>query len=331
MRVGIVGGTGYTGAELVRLLANHPEMEVAWATSGRGAGTPLREHCPWLDSDLVLSDPSGDLPEVDGVFLAQENGYAATVAASWVGRGVKVVDLSADFRLRDPSDYDRGYGKPHPAPSPRFAVAYGLPEIGVRDSLSGAQLIANPGCYVTASVLALWPLVQAGVVTGTPVIDGKSGHSGAGRSRATTEFLFAEGANDVRAYLPIGHRHTPEIEQGLGGLPVSFTPHMMPMPRGMFATCKVPVSPCDPLEILKEAYAGEPFVRVLDRLPTTKATLGSNRCDLWAGYDARTGMATVLAAMDNLVKGASGQAIQNMNLLLGIDEAMGLPRHGVWP
>ena len=331
MRVGIVGGTGYTGAELVRLLAGHAEIEVAWATSARGAGTPLGEHCPWLDSDLILSDPEADLPPVDGVFLAQENGYAATVADDWVGRGVKVVDLSADFRLRDPEAYVRGYGKPHPAPSPAFRVAYGLPEIGLREEIRAAQVVANPGCYVTAAVLALWPLVRAGVVTGTPVIDGKSGHSGAGRSRATTEFLFAEAANDVRAYIPIGHRHTPEIEQGLGGLPVSFTPHMMPMPRGMFATVKVPVLPCDPLALLREAYADEPFVRVLDRLPSTKATLGSNRCDLWAGYDERTGMATLLSTLDNLVKGASGQAIQNMNLMLGLSESLSLSKHAVWP
>lgn len=331
MRVGIVGGTGYTGAELVRLLNGHREMEVVWATSARGAGTALHEHCPWLDSDLILSDPSGELPTVDGVFLAQENGYASTVADQWVQKGVKVVDLSADFRLRDPEAYVRGYGKPHPAPSPDFKVAYGLPEVEGRTPIRDAALVANPGCYVTAAVLALWPLLSAGVVTGIPVVDGKSGHSGAGRSRMTTEFLFAEAANDVRAYIPVGHRHTPEIEQAIGGLPVSFTPHMMPMPRGMFATVKVPVSPCDPLAILKAAYAGEPFVRVLDRLPSTKLTLGSNRCDLWAAYDERTGMATVLSTLDNLVKGASGQAIQNMNLMLGLEEAAGLPRHGVWP
>ncbi len=331
MRVGIVGGTGYTGAELLRLLSGRPDLQVAWATSARGAGTLLREHCPWLDSDLVLVSPEGELPPVEGVFLAQENGYAATVAGPWVSKGVKVVDLSADFRLRDPEAYVRGYGKPHPSPSPDFKVAYGLPEVEWRGEIGNADLVANPGCYVTASVLALSPLVNAGVVTGTPTIDGKSGHSGAGRSRATTEFLLSEGANDVRAYLPIGHRHTPEIEQGLGGLPVSFTPHMMPMPRGMFVTAKVPVSPCDPMAILKEAYAGEPFVRVIDRLPSSKLTLASNRCDLWAAYDERTGIATVLSTLDNLVKGASGQAIQNMNLMLGLEETAGLPRHGVWP
>ena len=289
--------------------------------------------CPWLASDLVLSDPEGDLPHVDGVFLCGENGYAATVAHRFVRGGAKVVDLSADYRLSDEADYERGYGKAHPDPNPGFRTAYGLPEIGAREAIAGADLVANPGCYVTAGVLGVWPLVRAGLVGGVPVLDGKSGVSGAGRSRASTEFLFAESDSDVRAYVPVGHRHTPEIEQALGR-PVRFTPHMIPMPRGMFVTAHVPlVEGATEGDVTGafDVYAGEPFVRLGERLPQTKATLGSNRCDLWAGFDARTGCAVVLSALDNLVKGASGQAIQNMNLLLGLPEDQGLPKNGVWP
>ncbi len=333
-RVGIVGGTGYTGAELVRLLAAHPAMAVAWATSRREAGRPLREPCPWLDSDLLLSDPEGDLPDADGVFLCTENRVAATLSRRFLVTGARVVDLSADYRLRDPDDYRRGYGADHPDPAPEFAVAYGLPECGDRSAIAGADLVANPGCYPTAATIALWPLARAGLLSGVPVIDAKSGVSGAGRSRTTTEFLYTEGEGDFRAYLPIGHRHTPEIEQSLG-LPVRFTPHMVPMPRGMQATIHAPLaSPTTGEELralLRETYRDEPFVRVLETLPQTKAVRGSNRCDLWGDYDPRTGHAVLVAVVDNLVKGASGQAIQNMNLLLGLPEAAGLPVHGVWP
>lgn len=333
-RVGIYGGTGYTGAELVRLLAHAPELEVAWATSRREAGRPLRESCPWLDSDLLLSDPETDLATVDGVFLCAENGVAATLSRRFLASGAKVVDLSADYRLRDEASYERGYGKPHPDPNPDFTVAYGLPECGNRSAIEKSDLVANPGCYPTAATVALWPLAQRGLLTGVPVIDAKSGVSGAGRSRATTEFLYAEQADDFRAYLPIAHRHTPEIEQSLG-LPVRFTPHMVPMPRGMQATVHAPLK--DPTTgealraLLGETYRDEPFVRVLDRIPETKAVRASNRCDLWADYDPRTGHAVLIAVIDNLVKGASGAAIQNMNLLLKLPEASGLPTHGVWP
>ena len=333
-RVGIYGGTGYTGAELVRLLAHHPDLELTWATSRREAGRPLREPCPWLDSDLPLSDPESDLPTVDGVFLSAENGVAATLSRRFLKTGAKVVDLSADYRLRDGESYERGYGKPHPDPNPEFTVAYGLPECGNRTAVAGADLVANPGCYPTATTLALWPLTQLGLLGGVPVVDAKSGVSGAGRSRATTEFLYAEGADDFRAYLPVGHRHTPEIEQSLG-LPVRFTPHMVPMARGMQATVHAPLKDATTGEalraLLREAYANEPFVRVLDRIPETKAVRASNRCDLWADYDPRTGHAVLIAVIDNLVKGASGAALQNMNLLLDLPEASGLPVHGVWP
>ncbi|MER3495344.1 MAG: N-acetyl-gamma-glutamyl-phosphate reductase, partial [Armatimonadota bacterium] len=178
-------------------------------------------------------------------------------------------------------------------------------------------------------VLALWPLRD--VITGVPVVSTMTGHSGAGRSRGTTEFLFAEGANDARAYVPVGHRHTPEMEQALG-IPVRFTPHMVPMPRGMYATVQVPVSTGSELETLfRRAYREEPFVRLSTRIPTSKATLGSNRCDIHVRYDERTGHAVILSALDNLMKGASGAALQNMNLMLGLPETAGLPRDGIWP
>ncbi len=329
LRVAIVGATGYTGAELVRLLSSHPSVEIVAATSGRAAGDRLDKHCPWLCTDLVLSTFEPSTLEVDVVFLAQENGFAARVAPALVARGIRVVDLSADYRLLDEVAYEKHY-KMSRAPFD-FPVAYGLCELAERVSLADAALVANPGCYPTATCLALAPFYRAGLVAGTPVVDAKSGVSGAGRSKAETAYLFSEREGSFASYAVTGHRHVPEIEQTLG-VSVRFTPHLIPTPRGMEVTCHVPLAAsCEPMKVLREAYNGSPFVRVVDALPETKQVIGSNRCDVFATIDEHTNYLVTTSVIDNLVKGAAGQAIQNMNIMFGFDETAGLPIHGVWP
>lgn len=329
----VVGATGYTGAELLRLLAHHPDVAVTRVTSERLAGKKLSESCPWLDTDLVLESFDPDAIREDVVFLCQEAGFAMRHAASLMQKA-KVIDLSADFRLREPYVYEAWYKQPHTAPELLASAVYGLPELF--DVGPDDRLIANPGCYVTASLLALRPLTEVGLVTGLPVIDAKSGVSGAGRSKADTDYLFTELDGGFRAYGVTGHRHTPEIEQGLGGVRVRFIPHLLPIPRGLHATIHFPVAEETTAEHLRaswrEVYGGRPFVRVLESgWPSTKAVLGSNRCLLAADVDARTQTATVVAVLDNLVKGASGQAVQNMNLVFGLAEETGLDTNGVWP
>jgi N-acetyl-gamma-glutamyl-phosphate reductase len=326
-RVAVVGASGYAGAEVVRLLASHPHAEVISVTSARTAGRPLREACPWLFTDLVLQ-PFDCGIQADVFFLCQEAGFAGEVAAT-LADNAKVVDLSADFRLADSPTYEAIYKKPWAGSHP-----YGLPEVGDRAAISKAQIVANPGCYATASLLGLMPLIRAGVVAGTPVIDGKSGVSGAGRSRAETDYTFSELSDSSKPYSVIGHRHTPEIE-ALAGVQVRFTPHLLPVARGMEVSLYVPVtgidSKADVRKIFEQAFAGEPFVYLQDNAPATKQVVGSNVCAISVDYDPRTSYAVVMTAIDNLVKGASGQAIQNMNLMLGLPETSGLPIHGVWP
>jgi N-acetyl-gamma-glutamyl-phosphate reductase len=327
-RVAIVGATGYTGAELVRLLTSHLGVEIVAATSGRAAGERLDKHCPWLCTDLILSSFDVETIEADVVFLAQENGYAAKVAPTLVRRGLRVVDLSADYRLLDPVAYEKHY-KLTRAPFD-FPIAYGLCELAEKESILGAALVANPGCYPTATTLALAPFYRAGLVSGIPVVDAKSGVSGAGRSKADSTFLFSEREGSFAPYAVTGHRHVPEIEQTLG-VPVRFTPHLIPTPRGMEVTCHVPLTAlCDPMKVLR-TYHDSPFVRIVDALPETKQVVGSNRCDIFATIDEHTNYLVTTSVIDNLVKGAAGQAIQNMNIMFGFDETAGLPIHGVWP
>ena len=328
-RVAIVGATGYTGAELVRLLTSHPGVEIVAATSGRAAGERLDKHCPWLCTDLILSSFDVETIEADVVFLAQENGYAAKVSPALVRRGLRVVDLSADYRLLDPVAYEKHY-KLTRAPFD-FPIAYGLCELAEKESILGAALVANPGCYPTATTLALAPFYRAGLVSGIPVADAKSGVSGAGRSKAETTFLFSEREGSFAPYAVTGHRHVPEIEQTLG-VAVRFTPHLIPTPRGMEVTCHVPLTAsCDPMKVLRDTYHDSPFVRIVDALPETKQVVGSNRCDIFATIDEHTNYLVTTSVIDNLVKGAAGQAIQNMNIMFGFDETAGLPIHGVWP
>ncbi len=326
-RVAVVGGTGYAGAEVVRLLLDHPHFEVAVVTSGRRAGIPMRQECPWLNTDLLLSEYAPDSWQaIDAVVLAQEAGFAAENAAELIPN-YRVVDLSADFRLRDPDLYRQYYGK---SPAPNLGAVYGLPELVDRTEIRNARLVANPGCHVTAALLALMPLVRHNLLTGTPIIDTKTGVSGAGRGRKETEYLFSEIAEDIRPYAVTGHRHVPEIEQ-MVGRPIRFTPHLIPVTRGLLGTIYAPVKLADFDAIYREFYAAEPFVRVIDGLPQTKAVRGSNRADLAVRFDERTEMLTVMVAIDNLTKGAGGVAVQNLNLMFGLPETAGLSAGGLWP
>ncbi len=337
MRVGIAGASGYAGAELLRLCAGHPELDVVVAGADTQAGQPVAELYPSLAAayrGLEFSKVGADdLAQLDVVFLALPHGESQGLAPGLVDRVGVLVDLAADFRLRHAESYAQWYGHDHGAPELLGAFAYGLPEL-FRTELTGARLVAAPGCYPTAAALALAPLVRAGVVEDSGVIvDAASGLSGAGRTLShTTHFNTAD--EDFTAYGLLHHRHTPEIEQA-SGAQVLFTPHLAPMNRGILATCyarpAVDLDTGDVLGILREAYEGEPFIVVSEASPSTKATSGSNCAHLTARVDPRTGWVLTLCALDNLVKGASGQAVQCANIALGIPEATGLPIVGVYP
>jgi N-acetyl-gamma-glutamyl-phosphate reductase len=333
-RVGIYGASGYTGAELLRLCAGHTGLEVVLATGESAAGRRVGDVYPSLAAaypELVFAEPDPTLAEgLDLVFLALPHGASQGVVPDVRKRVGAVVDLAADFRLRDASLYPRWYGEEHTAPDLLGEFCFGLPEL-FRADLVGAELVAAPGCYVTAASLALAPLVRAGAIVPTGIIvDAASGVSGAGRSLRQTSH-YATVNEDFTAYGLLDHRHTPEIEQAIGAQ-VLFTPHMAPMTRGILATCYArPTRESDPLEVLVDFYADEPFVVVDERPPSTKATYGSNCAHLTARHDPRTGWVVVLCALDNLVKGASGQAVQCANLVLGLPETAGLPVVGVYP
>jgi N-acetyl-gamma-glutamyl-phosphate reductase len=334
LRIAIVGGTGYAGAELVRLLTGHPNADIVAVTSGRAAGERLSAHCPWLSTDIALSSFDAEKIDADVVFFAQESGFAMENAATVISNGAKVIDLSADFRLRDPAQYSRYYHREHSLPLPNFSTVYGLPELTPHEDIVNADLIANPGCYPTATLLALKPLFDAGLVEGTPVIDAKSGVSGAGRSRSETPYLFAERSGSMSAYAATGHRHIPEIEQSLG-IPIRFTPHLIPTPRGMQITAHLPIKGSlerdDISHCYHKSYTNHKFVNICANNPEMKQVTASNRCDIGFEIDAHTGYLVVISVIDNLVKGAAGQAIQNMNIMFGLEESIGLPIHGVWP
>ena len=339
LSVAIIGASGYTGAELLRILAGHPAMSVVCATGDTQAGVAVGDLYPSLGAeypDLVFSSyQPDDVSGADVVFCALPHGQSQRILPGLLDAGTagRIVDLAADFRLRDPAAYEQWYGQAHEAPDHLAAFAYGLPEL-YRDTFAGAGAVAAPGCYPTAAALALAPLVRAGVIEPTGVVvDAASGVSGAGRpARPHTSFCAVD--EDFVAYGLLDHRHTPEIEQA-SGAGVLFTPHLAPMNRGILATCYArPVGACgtdDLLAVYQETYAGEPFVTVSDRSPSTKATLGSNSAHITARHDPRTGWVMALCALDNLGKGASGQAVQCANRLCGLDEATGLGTVGVYP
>jgi N-acetyl-gamma-glutamyl-phosphate reductase len=333
-RVGVVGASGYLGTELLRLCAQHPELRVDVATGDTQAGVAVGELYPSLGAAYPhLTYSAYDAADFDGldlVFLALPHGASQQLVPDLCKRVDAVVDLAADFRLKDASLYPRWYGEEHHAPDLLADFSYGLPEL-FRDDVAGARAVAVAGCYPTAAGLALTPLVRAGVVEKAGiVVDAASGVSGAGRGK----FPFCGTDEDFVAYGLLDHRHTPEMEQVVGAS-VLFTPHLAPMNRGILATCYARPAATTSTEalmgVLHDAYDDEPFVVVADTPPSTKATLGSNTAHLTARYDERTGWVLVLCALDNLVKGGSGQAIQCANLVTGLDETVGLPVAGIYP
>jgi N-acetyl-gamma-glutamyl-phosphate reductase len=340
MKAGIIGASGYTGAELLRLLADHPDIEVAVVTAHSHAGQVVGAHTPSLAAaypGLVYEAADLDgldmLDGLDLVFCALPHGESQKIVPGLRDRVGVIVDLAADFRLHDKSLYPIWYGEEHAAPELLSQAAFGLPEL-FRADLSGATLIAAAGCYPTSAGLALAPLLRSGLVEASGIIvDAASGVSGAGRA-AKESLHFGTVDEDFAAYGLLTHRHTPEMEQILGAQ-VLFTPHLAPMVRGILATCySRPVgtpTTADVMAVLHEAYDDEPFVVVTDAPPSTKATAGSNCAHVTARVDERTGWVLSLCALDNLVKGASGQAVQCANVALSLPETAGLPMAGLWP
>lgn len=345
VRVGLVGGSGYGGVELLRLLAGHPEVAVVAVTSRTHVGKRLDAVLPGLRNcyELEFSDYTAEQlgHMCDVVFTATPHGVAIGLVDGVVGAGARLVDFGADFRLKSPSIYEQYY-KHAPASEAVLAEAvYGLPEVN-RERLATAKIVAVPGCYPTGALLAIIPVLTEGLSKpGLVVVDSKSGTSGAG-STPSQLMHFAECTENCRAYGVVGHRHTPEMEQELSlaagrEVLVSFTPHLVPMARGILTTVHLTASDGTSGEAVVEAYrrfyAGERFVRILDmdELPQTRAVMGSNFIDLTARVDARTGALILISAIDNLGKGASGQAVQCMNAMFGLDEACGLSLPGMLP
>ena len=345
IKAGIIGATGYAGEELVRLLLRHPDVQIVWYGSRSYVDQPyadvyrnmfklVEENC--LDDDL---DKLAE--EADVIFTATPQGYLAGVLTEDLLNKVKVVDLSADYRLKDVNIYEQWYKIEHKSPQFLKEAVYGLSEIN-RESIKGARLVANPGCYTTCSILTAWPLVKEGLIDpDTLIIDAKSGTSGAGRS-AKTANLFCEVNENIKAYGVTTHRHTPEIEEQLSyaaGRPLvlSFTPHLVPMNRGILVTAYANLTENVTEEDLREAlirqYKDDPFIRILPKgvCPETRWVEGSNYVDINVLVDKRTNRAILMGALDNLVKGAAGQAVQNMNLMFGLNETAGIDLVPLFP
>ena len=342
-KVGIINVTGYIGVELARLLYQHPAVKLTSVTGRSAAGQRLGAVFPHLaDIDLTIEAELGD---VDLVFSAMPHLESAKEVIPLINNGVKVVDISADFRLKDAAEYQRWYGFIHPAPQLLKQAVYGLTELH-RSQVASAQLVANPGCYPTGAILALAPVVKQGLIEPDIIIDSKSGISGAGRT-LSLETHYSEANEDVTAYALDGHRHLPEIIQELNllhpGKPLSitFVPHLIPMTRGILSTCYARLvsgriaagkkGEAELKELYLDFYKDEPFVRIVESSPHTKHTSGSNLCLIYPTIDHRTGRLIVISAIDNLVKGGGGQAIQNMNLMLGLPEPTGLEAPAIYP
>jgi N-acetyl-gamma-glutamyl-phosphate reductase len=347
----IVNVTSYTGLELLRLLAQHPSFSITSVTARSNAGKTLAEVFPRLQgSELAQLIITEEPEQTELAFICLPHAAAAASAVKLLQRGTKVVDLSADFRLRDPAQYETWYKHTHPAPALLETAIYGLCERN-RSRIEGASLVANPGCYATTAILALIPALASGIIGHDIIIDAKSGASGAGRS-PTQGTHYSDMNEDVSAYSVTGHRHLPEITQELeaaareAGNPVdnrlriTFIPHLMPMTRGILATCYADLKRDAPHTIsttaeahalYEEFYVNEPFIRVVSEPPHTKWTYGSNLCLIYPMVDTRTGRLLVIACLDNLVKGAAGQALQNANRLFGLPETTGLPLMALYP
>lgn len=335
IRVGVVGGTGYTGVELLRLLAGHGQVELRVITSRSEAGMAVSDMFPNLRGylDLKFSAPDAAvLQGCDMVFFATPNGTAMQMVPELLAAGVRVVDLAADFRLRDPAVWEQWYGMPHACPDVLAEAVYGLPEVN-RERIRSARIVANPGCYPTAVQLGFLPLIEQGLVDrGTLIADVKSGVSGAGR-KASVGTLLAEAADSFKAYAVPGHRHLPEIRQGLAAaageaVGLTFVPHLTPMIRGIHATlyARLTRDAGDLQGLFEQRYAAEPFVDVMPAgsHPETRSVRGANHCRLAVHRPQAGDTVVILSVIDNLVKGAAGQAVQNMNLMFGLPERTGL-------
>lgn len=338
IKVGIINVTGYIGMEIARLLHGHPEVELASVTGRSAAGQKLGHFLPHLaDIDLMIEE---ELGFVDLAFSALPHKDSAAACAAVLERGIKVIDVSADFRLKEASQYRAWYEHEHPTPKLLKEAVYGLVELN-RKNIASCRLVANPGCYPTGAILALAPAVKAGIIEPDIIVDSKSGVSGAGRS-LSLKTHFAEIDENVSAYSIEGHRHLPEIVQELNALNsklsvnATFVPHLIPMNRGILSTCyaklaDVKIDKKKIVEIYKEFYKGERFVKVVDAPPQTKQTLGTNFCLVYPTVDTRTGRLIVVSCIDNLIKGGAGQAIQNMNLMLGFPESTALETLALYP
>lgn len=331
----VLGSTGYAGAELVRILSGHPDAEIVYLASHSYAGKKFSDIYPGMRSvcDMTLSDDdiSKAAENADVLFMALPAGIASEAVTPELLEKCVVIDLGADFRLHDAKVYEAWYKKEHKHPELLDEAVYGLPEIH-RESIKGKKLIANPGCYTTCTILTLYPLIKAGLIdTSTIVIDAKSGTSGAGRGEKLGS-MFCEVNESIKAYGVTNHRHTPEIEQELSlasgeDIVLQFTPHLVPMNRGILSCCYAKLKKGVSEEDVRSAYgmySDEPFIRVSDDLPETKYVKGTNMVDISFRIDGRTGNIIAIGAIDNLVKGAAGQAVQNMNIAFGLDETEGL-------
>lgn len=345
IKVGIIGASGYTGGELIRILAQHPEADVAAITSRTHEGKKLEEVFPsfsgWKGPVFCGSDSPDAVEGCDIVFLAVPHGVAMQLAPALLAKGQKVIDLGADFRFRDSQLFESWYKHSHCEPELTQTAVYGLPEI-YRKEIRASRIIGNPGCYPTSIILGLYPVLKAGIVDSSRIIiDSKSGVSGAGR-KADVAYNFSELTGNFKAYGVPGHRHTPEIEQELTAIAgheikVSFTPHLLPVSRGILSTLHLgltqKVSTDEVESLFNETYQGEPFVKIIKEphLPDLKGAVGTNNCLIAARVDQRTNELIVISVIDNLVKGASGQAIQNMNLMCDLPETMGLTGWPIYP
>ena len=341
--VAIINVTGYIGVDLARILLRHPEVDVVCVTGRSAAGKRLAEVFPHLAGADMPIAAELDVP-ADVAFVAMPHKASAETCAPLVAKGMRVIDVSADFRLKDSDEYHQWYEVEHPCPELLPVAVYGLPEVH-RAELPAARLVANPGCYPTGALLALAPALSAGLVEGDIIIDSKSGVSGAGRTLTLTTH-FAECNESVSAYAVSGHRHMPEIRQECRRLDARvgellFLPHLIPMTRGILSSCYARAAQSwaagadDPtaalVNIYRDYYRGSPFVKVVDSPPATKHVWGSNYCHVFPRYDRRTGRLLLISVIDNLVKGGAGEAVQNMNLMLGFDETCGLASLPVFP
>lgn len=337
VRAGIVGSTGYAGYQLSMILSRHKNVSIVFLSSHSYSNMKFSDVYGnlrgFLDNICIdMQNVENMLSKIDVLFLALPHGQSFNLVEKALDLGVKVIDIGADYRLRDHKSYEKWYGVTHKLTDRLKDAVYGLPELN-RDRISSSSLVANPGCYPTASILALAPLVHTGTIDNTSIIiDAKSGVSGAGRS-ANVSSLFCECGESVKAYNIATHRHTPEIEQQLSDaadekITLSFTPHLVPMSRGILATCygnlKKNISQNELYDLYRNYYKNESFIRITDSLPETRYVKGSNICDIAVRVDERTKRVIAVSAIDNLIKGAAGQAVQNMNILFGLNEHMGL-------